>query len=500
MELTIDRSSCVPIYRQISREIEKKIRSKELPAGFKLPAERRLAEELSVHRNTVIKAYNALIASELVVVSRAKPKGYFVKEIHCAKEFNQRFFPLEKAFRYEFRHAEKKINNIYYQSEAADCIAFDTLIMDRRLDPVMGMAHVAEKIFNDNSNNYFKSFDQETEHLKENICSLLSKQNIHVSSKNIQLLSESNQIISYLIFLYLREGDCIAAEGPMVPDNYNIFYNRGIRVITVPMEEDGMRMDVLEEVMREKKPKFIYTLPNYHNPTGITMSLKKRETLLRLATAYNIPIIEEDYQMDFTYDGPRLPSLYTLDTNRQVIYLYSFTLIFPYMIKIGYAVGPPDLIEMLGYAVSIDETTIGGIGQYFLNEYIDSGQYEAHVRLIQKEYRRRRNAMCEELDKIADKGISYLKPGGGLLLWCTLTDDINERRLYSAARKRGVLLMPGWMFYEESHKRKGHIRLSFSNVTETQIRKGIRLLGEALDECRNQKQEKEKERETEKGR
>ena len=118
---------------------------------------------------------------------------------------------------------------------------------------------------------------------------------------------------------------CIAAEGPMVPDNYNIFYNRGIRVITVPMEEDGMRMDVLEEVLREKKPKFIYTLPNYHNPTGITMSLKKRETLLRLATAYNIPIIEEDYQMDFTYDGPRLPSLYTLDTNRQVIYLYSFT-------------------------------------------------------------------------------------------------------------------------------------------------------------------------------
>ena len=85
MELTIDRSSCVPIYRQISREIEKKIRSEELPAGFKLPAERRLAEELSVHRNTVIKAYNALIASELVVVSRAKPKGYFVKEIHCAK-------------------------------------------------------------------------------------------------------------------------------------------------------------------------------------------------------------------------------------------------------------------------------------------------------------------------------------------------------------------------------------------------------------------------------
>ena len=131
----------------------------------------------------------------------------------------------------------------------------------------------------------------------------------------------------------------------------------------------------------KKKPKFIYTLPNYHNPTGITMSLKKRETLLRLATAYNIPIIEEDYQMDFTYDGPLAAQSVHAGYQQTGNLSLLFTLIFPYMIKIGYAVGPPDLIEMLGYAVSIDETTIGGIGQYFLNEYIDSGQYEAHVRL-----------------------------------------------------------------------------------------------------------------------
>lgn len=306
-----------------------------------------------------------------------------------------------------------------------------------------------------------------------------------MTPKNVQILAETNQIICYLMMLYLREGDCIVAEGPMVPDNYSIFYNRGIKVITVPMEPDGMQMEFLEDVIRREKPKFIYTQPNFHNPTGITMSMDKRQTLLRLANTYNVPIIEEDYQSDFSYCGKRLPSLYTLDTNKMVIYLYSFTLIFPYMMKIGYAVGPADFIDMLGYALSVDETAAGGIGQYFLNAYIDSGQYHRHVELVQKVYGRKLALMCEELDKISDKGISYQKPDGGLLLWCTLADDINERALYKAAEENGVLVMPGWVFYENSRKKTGHIRLSFSNVTDDEIRRGIRLLGEALQQCRS---------------
>ncbi|WP_206458354.1 aminotransferase-like domain-containing protein [Anaerovorax sp. IOR16] len=498
MELTIDRNSYVPVYQQIAIKIKDKILSQELTPGLKLPAERRLAEALNVHRNTVVKAYNVLIAEELVTASRQKPKGYFVGAPKEITDFGKRFFPLEKAFRYEFRRAEKRFNDIYWKSESKNAISFGGIIMDRKLSPVLKMEHVVERIFNNSEKDHMTEFGRETERLKENICRLLTRQNIYVMPKNVQIMAESNQTISYLISLYLREGDWIVAEEPIVPDNFSIFYNRGINIATVPMEEDGMRMDMLEDAIRKYKPKFIYTQPNFHNPTGITMSLKKRQTLLQLANTYNIPIIEEDYQQEFSYTEKILPSLYALDANKLVIYVYSYTLIFPYMMKIGYAVGPSDFIDMMGYALSVDETIVSGIGQYFLNEYIDSGEYDRHVKVVRSEYSARLNLLCSELDKIADKGITYQKPSGGLLLWCTLPDDINERELCKLAEEKGVLVVPGWVFYENSNRKKGHIRMCFSNVTNDEICRSVILLGEALDECRQQKNAKNrKEKENE---
>jgi len=141
---------------------------------------------------------------------------------------------------------------------------------------------------------------------------------------------------------------------------------------------------------------------------------------------------------------------------------------------------------MLGYAISVDETIISGIGQYFLNEYIESGEYDRHVKAVRREYSDRLDLLCSELDKIADKGITYKKPSGGLLLWCTLADGISERELCKLAEEKGVLLIPGWVFYERSNRRKGHLRLCFSNVTSDEIIRGIVMLGEALDECRHQ--------------
>ena len=487
MELTIDRGSYVPVYQQIAIKIKDKILSQELTPGFKLPAERRMAEALDVHRNTVVKAYNVLITEGLVTVSRQKPKGYFVGTPKEITDFGKRFFPLEKAFRYEFRREEKRFNDIYGNSGTKNMISFGGMIMDRRLSPVLKMEHIAGRIFNNSEKDYMAGFGRETERLKENICRLLTRQNIYVMPKNVQIMGESNQAISYLITLYLREGDWIAAEEPIVPDNASIFYNRGIHIATVPMEEDGMRMDMLEDAIRKYKPKFIYTQPSFHNPTGITMSLKKRQTLLQLANAYNVPVIEEDYQQEFSYTERILPSLYALDDNKLVIYVYSYTLIFPYMMKIGYAVGPSDFIDMMGYALSVDETIVSGIGQYFLNEYIDSGEYDRHVKTVRREYSVRLDLLCSELDKILDKGIAYQKPSGGMLLWCTLADGINERELCRLAEEKGVLVMPGWVFYRNCNRKKGHLRICFSNVSNDEIGRGVALLGEALDECRHQK-------------
>lgn len=473
MYIKINRSSQTPLYLQIKCAIQNLILSGEVSRGYKMPAERRLAEELDVHRNTVIKAYGELVDEGYLIVSAQKPKGYFVKEIsHQGVPF-KRFFPLEKMIRYHFNEKEKLFLDIFNRSACKDYISMGGMIMNESAYPAEGIEEILRDMTYGPRN--------ESERMKKNICSILFKENMYVSPKNIQLVSETNQALNHIMTLYLKEGDCVIAEEPVVPDNASIFRNKGINLVTVPMEPDGMDLSKLEAMIKKYAPKFIYTMPNYHNPTGIIMSHQKRKRLLDLAGKYCIPIIEEDSQRDFRYEGNRIPSLYAQDKYRSVIYIDSFTLTFPYGIKTGYLVGPTDLIEMLGHLIVVDETFVSSLGQYMINEYIERGYYERHISEIVEYYGHKRDLLCQCLDRIKDKGITYTRPKGGLLLWCSLEECINERTLFMEAEKRGLLLMPGFLFYPKGHEGGGHIRLSFSNVSDEEIKKGIKLLGEALE-------------------
>ena len=323
----------------------------------------------------------------------------------------------------------------------------------------------------------------ETARLKRNICKLLSGENTYVNPKNIQIVSETNQAINYLMDMFLHEGDTIIVEEPIVPDNVSLFRHKRVHLVTVPMEKDGMDLVALESLIIKHHPKFIYTIPNAHNPTGIVMSLEKRLQLLKLTQRYGIPIIEEDSLREFRYTENRIPSLYSLDKHKSVILLYSFTLSFPYGVKTGYIVGPYDLAERLGRYITINESSLNSLGHYLLNEYIERGLFEKHLSFLAEHYRKKRDLLVRELDKIKDKGLSYEIPQAGLLLWCRLDENIKERQLYQIAVKKGILIMPGFLFYPYGYQGCGHIRLCFSKGSDEDICQGVRLLGEALDEC-----------------
>ena len=476
MKINLDRDSKKPVYLQISDAIEKMIKENRLVKGYKLPSERKLAAELDVHRNTVVKAYAELVSKGLVLASRQQPRGYFVEAPADGPGFAQRFFPLEKTIQYDFNSAEKKFMDIFWASDSSSYISFGGIVMDKKFDPVQGLDDILLNVFS-------REEGGETEQLKSNICRILARRNIYVKAKNISIVAETNQALSYLMSLYVREGDCIVAEEPIVPDNASVFRNKGINVVTVPVEVDGMNMAALERAVKKYKPKFIYTIPNFHNPTGTVMSLKKRIRLLQIAETYNVPIIEEDYQRELSYSDQEIPNLYVLDRNRSVVYVDSFTLAFPYGIKLGYVVGPVDLIETLSRVMEMDEAMLSGIGQYLFNAYVERGMYDSHVSRMISYYRRKRDLMCSQLDEIRHLGITYQKPDGGLLIWCTLEDGLNARDVFEAARERGVLVMPGWVFYRCGSQDEEHIRLCFSNVSDEEICRGIGLLGEALAAC-----------------
>lgn len=472
MNIKINRISQTPLYLQIKCAVQNLILSGELAPGYKMPAERKLAEELSVHRNTVIKAYCELVDEGYLIVSSKRPKGYFVREIGRDEFPFTRFFPLEKMIRYHFNEKEKLFLDIFSRSEGRDYISLGGIIMDESAYPADEIGEIVRDLTHGPRD--------EAARLKENICSLLFQENMYVSPKNIQLVSETNQALNHIMTLYVKAGDCVIAEEPVVPDNASMFRNKGIHLVTVPMEPDGMDMAQLEAAIKKYAPKFIYTMPNYHNPTGVVMSLEKRQKLLELAGKYCIPIIEEDSQRDFRYEGNRLPSLYAQDKYRSVIYIDSFTLTFPCGIKTGYIVGPTDMIETLGRLIVADETFVSSFGQYLLNEYIERGYYASRIAWLAKHYAHKRDLLCQCLDGISHLGIRYTKPRGGLLLWCTLDEHINERTLFQEAEKRGLLIVPGFLFYPKGHEGGGHVRLCFSDISDEEIQKAVAILGEAL--------------------
>lgn len=484
MKIMLNRESVIPVYEQIATAIEQMVENGQLTEGTKLPSERKLAENLGVHRNTVVRAYGELVSKGIITASSVRPKGYFVGE-PVRRNFSRRFFPLEKGLKYEYSRDTRDFSEIYYYGlDEEKAVNFGGIIMDNTACPVVGLEEVVSRVFRQSKSSEAQTLLQETEVLKRNICSLLEERNMDVSPKNIQIVAETNQAISYLMLLYLRKGDWIIVEEPIIPDVLSIFQNHGIEVAPIPMLEDGMDMEMLEASIRKYKPKFIYTMPNYHNPTGITTSLEKRKRILQLADIYNVPIIEEDYFYDFKYDEKYIPSLYLLDTSNLVVYLNSFTLTFPFAVKIGYLVGPEDLVDMLGRVVSLDETVIGNMGEYFLNEYIEKGFLKDRINNLKAHYRQKRDLMCSELEKIRDKGISFIKPGGGLTVWCSLKKGINERAFCRKLAERNVIVYPGRVFYLKKNE-NGHIRLSYSNVSDNEIIKGIDIIGEVLEEMDN---------------
>lgn len=485
MNIKINRNSQTPIYLQIKGAIKNLIVSRELVPGYKLPPERKLAGELGVHRNTVIKAYGELISEGYLSASRQKPKGYFVRMPETSQNFVKRFFPLVKMMRYNFNDREKMFLDVFGESNTDDYISFGGIIMDKKVNPIKGLDDIVSHMFRADSDEGIENMGRdESERMKRNICRILAAENMYVSPKNIQIVSETNQALNYLMTLYLKEGDSVIVEEPIVPDNASIFRNKGLNMIPVPMERDGMDLKKLELLIQKHNPKFIYTMPNYHNPTGRVMSLEKRIQLLETAQRYGVPIIEEDSQRDFRYTENKLPSLYSLDKYKSVVYIDSFTLTFPYGIKTGYIVGPSDLVEMLGRLIVVDETFVSNMGQHMLNEYIERGLFAEHVEKLAEHYRAKRDLLCKELDRLRPKGITYEKPDGGILLWCTLEEDINERRLFSAAEERGLLIMPGFLFYPYGYQGCGHVRLCFSKASDDDIVQGVRLLGEAIDESK----------------
>jgi len=485
MDIVICHHTQTPIYLQIVNQIKEMILKGEITDGFVLPSERAMAKQLKVHRNTIIKAYTELKAEAFLESFRGK--GYVVcyRNGTSEKSGAKAVISWQSLIRDEYLDLKITFDDLFSKSYSSNKISFAGGIASAEEYGKEDLALILNDIISsDNNEAYSYTPYQGNRHLRQNIACFMQGRGIKAKPGEIQVLQETNQALDYLAALLIKPGDAVITEEPVSPDVYRTFALAGGKVVTVPMDREGILCDSLEPLIQKYKPKFIYVNPDFHNPTGVVMSLNRRKALLALSYKYKLPVIEEDASSEIRFEGVRIPSLKALDQGNNVIFIYSFALTFAPGIRMAFVLADKTLIRSLSYIVSIRLISLDSISQKLLSSYIEKGIYQRNIRNICEDYREKRDLMCACLAEARKLGLEFHKPAGGVYLWCRLSPDTDFRRLYVKTTEKGVSFIPGNIFYLKGSKGDSCIRLNYSYPSKLEIEKGIELLTDAIRESK----------------
>lgn len=311
------------------------------------------------------------------------------------------------------------------------------------------------------------------------------KAHVNTTKDNILITSGSQQGIEFCARLFLNDGDYIICEDPSYLGAINVFNTYHAKYLTVPMDENGMIMEELEKILQSNhKPKFIYTIPDFQNPTGITMSIERRQRLVELANQYNIPVIEDNPYGDVIFDGKRNPAIKSFDTTGSVIFLGSFSKTFCPGLRIGWMCASQELLSKFIMLKQISDLQCNTLTQREVAYYMNENDLDEHIADIVHVYKKRRDVMLNAMKKYFPATIKYTNPNGGLFTWVELDEKINAADLLVAALEKKVAFVPGAPFFANGDH-KNFLRLNYSNMSEDKIEDGIKRLGQVIAEYKN---------------
>ena len=251
------------------------------------------------------------------------------------------------------------------------------------------------------------------------------------------------------------------------------------------MDRDGMRTDELDATLDAldrsgQRPKFIYTVPNFHNPAGVTLSLERRHDIVRIASERELLVLEDNPYGLLRYEGAPLPTLRSLD-DEFIVYAGTFSKILSPGVRLGWACAPGPVLSKMNLGKQAADLCSSSISQYFVSAYFESGPWEEYVRSVNEIYRRRRDVMLDALAEHFPREAEWTHPQGGLFIWATLPDYIDTTDLLARALEEHVAFVPGRAAFVDGRGGSA-MRLNFSGVGEDDIREGIRRIGEVVRE------------------
>ena len=494
MNVKIDRNSKTSIYLQIASQLKREIFSGELNRGSTLPSERAMASILGVHRNTVVKAYSELKDDELI--ESRQGVGYIVtagqnpsedsseKNLHENRTKNKRVNWVNQ-IKPGFLDMEKTFDDLFQRFGSENKYSLGSGISEAGVYDNRKVAQdITDIITAEGKNQYFYSPYKGDKFLRQKIVSFLSTKGIKASTGQIQVLTETNQALDFLVMLLIKPGDTVIMEEPVSPDAYRAMELADAVIRTVPMDENGMKCDVLESLIEKYKPRFIYVNSSFHDPTGAILSLERRKKIIEISNRYRVPVIEEDAASELVYTGEKLPPIKAFDTLDNVVYIYSFSLTFMPGLSLAFVVADRDLIRSLSYLVSVRMVATDWMSQKLVARYLDDGTYYGVLDVFRNDYGRKQGIICDALDNMKEEGlkVEYIRPRGGVYIWCRLPAGIDCKDFIGKAYNRGVALLPGYVFYPFRNGGRDRVRINYSFETDERLKEGMEVFRQVLEE------------------
>lgn len=304
---------------------------------------------------------------------------------------------------------------------------------------------------------------------------------LDVSENEILPTTGSTQAIDLLLKALVNPGDTVLVEGPSFLGSLQAMRIYGANLVEIPMDEQGMDMAALRRAIDEYRPKMLYTIPNFQNPTGVTLAVERRREIAALAAQYGFVVVEDDPYRALRYSGEHLPTIFSFDTEGLVVYLTSFSKLISPGLRVGAAaVKNPSLMRKLVVGKQSTDLHTPTLSQAIVAEYLARGLLPAHMAKILAMYREQLSLMQREL---ASLPLKVFPTEGGLFVWCEAEENVNALELLQTAVQNRVAFVPGTHFYA----RGGHLntlRLNFSNSTPEQIVQGVKALHKSIQEVR----------------
>lgn len=316
------------------------------------------------------------------------------------------------------------------------------------------------------------------QHVKE-------KEGVTGALDNVLVTTGSEQVLDLVGKAFVNPGDTVLVEQPTYLCALDVFKSYGAKFVGVAMDEQGMKMDALEDALKaHPETKLVYTVPNFQNPTGRTMAVDRRKKLAELAAKYDVYVLEDNPYGEIRFAGTHVPAVKSFDETGHVFYMSTFSKTLAPGFRLGWVVADEDVINKLTVLKQSADLHTDNLAQYAVVEFLNNNDLDAHVKEISDLYGKRKQLMADGLKKYFPAGVKYTNPEGGMFLWVEVPGVDDTVELFKECLKHNVAFVPGDPFFA-GKPQPGAFRLNYSNAKEDQIKVGMKQLGEALQEAVN---------------